>query len=197
MFRRTHPPVPVWIAVVLSMATGVAFAQGGDAEVDVVKLEGLAAPAAPSVSASDQAKKAAKIEERAGHICGRQTEMLNNARRGRDIIQATCLDDKLTQCNAYLSTVRARRKALESAIRENDAGAAKHESRVLGVLDQKFQILDHAASQCIGQDIFETGLTNVSMEVDADSPEEDATTPPPAPVAPVPTNIPPPVSGTT
>lgn len=197
MFRRTHPPTSVWIAVALSMVAGVALAQGGDADIDVVKLEGLARPAAPSVSASDQAKRAAKIEERAGHICGRQTEMLNNARRGRDIIQATCLDDKLTQCNANLSTVQARRKALERAIRENDAGRAKHEFTVINVLDQKFQILDHAASQCIGQDIFETGSTSVQMKVDEDSPNEDSTTVPArAPTAPV-ANIPPPLSGTT
>lgn len=195
MFKPKRLPVPAWLAAVAVMAAGAAFAQQGGSTVDVTKVEGLGNKAQEPRSADAQAKQAAKIEERASQICARQSAMLNNARREKDIIQATCLDDKLTQCNANLASVKARREALTKAVRANDKGRAKQESTIIGVLGQKFQILDHAASQCIGQDIFETGSTTVAMEVDPDTPREDATVTPATPVAPVP-YIPPPVSGT-
>jgi hypothetical protein len=44
---------------------------------------------------------------------------------------------------------------------------------VLTVLATKFNTLEQEANQCIGQDIFETGPTEVTTIIDDDVPEED------------------------
>jgi hypothetical protein len=123
--------------------------------------------------------------QRGSSLALRISTMLEEARREQDIIRVTCLNDKLTQVNANLRTAQARMTAFDTA---TDPGQRSHEATVLGVLGQKFQVLDQEANRCVGQDIYDTGSTKVQTDIDtAYLPfEENVSTP----VAPPPTAIP-------
>ena len=147
-----------------------------------------------TASPEEQLAEAKRIAEQAKQTCGSQAQMLNAARRERDIIRATCVDDKLTQCNANLQTLDTHIQSLQESIKLGDNRRRKHEFTVVKVLEDKFSGLRQAANQCIGQDIFETGATTVTTEKDPNAPDEDPTVVPPLPEPEVP-YIPPPVSG--
>ena len=198
MFTKTRVPIQVFTVVLLvGGSVGLALAQTEDAttetEVDVIRVQPLA-PEAESLTAGEQAARAAEIVNSASASCAAQAESLEAAREQNDIILATCLDDKLSQCNANLQSLKRRQAALQEAALQKDTSRRSHEFTVIGVLDQKIQVLDLAASRCIGQDIFETGETQVRPDVDPYAPDEDAT----VITAPIPPEtipyIPPPVS---
>jgi PP-loop superfamily ATP-utilizing enzyme len=107
---------------------------------------------------------------------------------------ATCLDDKLTQCNANLQNMKRREAFLRQAAADGDTGRSNHEFTVIGVLSQKFKALAQAANQCVGQDLFDTGETQVKEEVDLFAPDDNPAVITTIPDWPIP-YIPPPVSG--
>ena len=200
MFSAGTLPKQLILGVLLAVSgLGYALAQGEEAavdvEVDVVKVEqiGPVVEEAP-LTAREQAARAEQIVAEAGATCAGQADGLNTARREKDIIRATCIDDKLTQCNANLQNLKRRQAALNEATEANDNSRRNHEFTVIGVLGQKFKMLKQAANQCVGQDIYETGDTTVRPEVDPFAPDEDATVVLPVPDPSIPF-IPPPVSG--
>jgi hypothetical protein len=73
------------------------------------------------------------------------------------------LNDKLTQINANLRTAQSRYASLQRIV---DAEQRKHELTVLSVLGQKLQVLDQESNQCVGQDLYETGPTKITTEID-------------------------------
>lgn len=190
-------------AVTLAVAAllfggGIALAQdrtGGaaddapeDGTADVERRANLSGP--------EQVAEAERIGTRANQISRRVQQMLDEARRERDIMRVTCLNDKLTQVNANLRTASSRSDALREAVQMNDDDRRNHEFTVMTVLSQKFRTLEQEANQCIGQDIFETGTTRVETSIDPSTPDEDPSTVPTQPYEPVPF-IPPPASPTT
>ena len=183
-------------ALVASSALGYALAQGNQpSTVEVIKVDpvGKAAQTKP-LSPSKQAQTAASALESASASCSAQAQALKSAKRDKDIIRATCLDDKLSQCNANLQNMKRRRAALKEAIADGDTGRANHESTVIGVLSQKFKMLTQAANQCVGQDLFDTGDSQNKVEVNLFAPDESPVVVAVVPDWPIP-YIPPPVSG--
>jgi hypothetical protein len=153
------------------------------------------APAAPQ-SPGEQVAAGQQVVRQGEALSQRIRGLLEQARRESDIIRVTCLNDKLTQVNANLRTASQRAEALQKAA---DPDLRNHESTVLGVLAQKFGVLDQEAGQCVGQDMFNTGTTRVTTEIDeATIPDES---PDNLPVIMSPSNVlfgapPPPASGT-
>ena len=197
MFRRMGTAgYALLAAVVVAGSLGYAVAQeGADSTVDVVKVEPMGASAEQeALSPAAQAQAAEAAVANANASCTAQSQALQSAKRDKDIIRATCLDDKLSQCNANLQNIKRREAALNEAIAEGDTGRGNHEFTVIGVLSQKFKMLAQAANQCVGQDLFDTGDTQVKEEVDLFAPDEDPAVITPVPDWPVP-YIPPPVSG--
>ena len=180
--------------LVTCCCVGLAVAQESETNIDVVKVAPLSNEGPDEPTPAQQTEQAKQILAKARQTCNQQAKMLNGARQDRDIIRATCLDDKLTQCNANLTTLQARIAAHGDAADAGDSSRRNHEYTVITVLAQKFSALAQAANQCIGQDIFDTGDTTVTTEVDPGSPDEDPTVVPTLPDNPVPF-IPPPVSG--
>ncbi len=90
--------------------------------------------------------------------------------------------------------MKRRQGALKKAIAAGDSGSGNHEFTVIGVLSQKFKALAQAANQCVGQDLFDTGETQVREEVDLFVPDENPAVVSPVVDWPIPF-IPPPVSG--
>jgi hypothetical protein len=157
-----------------------------------------APPPAPTVkravNPAEQAATVRGVVTRAQVLAQRISQMLEEARREADIIRVTCLNDKLTQVNANMRTAQTRMTAFENA---TDPEQKSHEATVIGVLGQKFQVLDQEANRCVGQDLYETGSTKVQTEIDtATQPfEDDARTPTAAPPPAIP-DLPLFVSGT-
>ncbi len=164
-------------ALAAGSSLGYAVAQeSGD--VDRRRREGGAVgaqtdEAALSPAAQRQAAESAVAS--ASSSCDAQSKAHQSAKRDKDIIRATCLDDKVSQCEANLQNLKRRQAALDEAIAAGDSGRANHESTVIGVLSQKFKMLAQAANQCVGQDLFDTGETQTRSEVDLFAPDEDPT----------------------
>jgi hypothetical protein len=173
-------------ALVVGGGVGYAVAQeGGDSTVEVVEVEPIGASAEQeTLSPAAQAKGAEAAVANAAASCGAQSKALQSAKREKDIIRATCLDDKLSQCNANLQSIKRREAALNEAIAEGDTGRSNHEFTVIGVLSQKFKMLAQAANQCV----------EVKEEVDLFAPDENPAVIAAVPDWPIP-YIPPPVSG--
>lgn len=129
---------------------------------------GLAAPSIlqsqeEAQSSADQLTAAQDVVSRAERLSTRIATMVSQAQRDKDIMRVECLDDKLAQVNANLRTARARLSVLEA---QRDPQMRAQAVTVLQVLEQKFQVLDQEASQCIGQNIFETGSTKLQTDID-------------------------------
>ena len=197
MFRRIGS-VGQALVVAMAAAGGVGYAvaqESGESTVDVIKHEPMGEESRQeAVSPAAQKKAAESAVASASSSCAAQSQALQSAKRDSDIIRATCLDDKLTQCNANLQNMKRRQAALDEAIADGDSGRANHESTVIGVMSQKFKALAQAANQCVGQDLFDTGDTQNRSEVDLFAPDESPAVVNSVPNWPIP-YIPPPVSG--
>jgi hypothetical protein len=137
-----------------SGTTGVAGSRNTSNALDTLGLPG---------SPAEQMTAADALLTRGTTLSQRVTQMLDDARRDADVIRVTCLNDKLTQINANLRTAQSRYGSLQRTV---DAEQRKHELTVLSVLGQKLQVLDQEANQCIGQDLYETGPTKITTEID-------------------------------
>lgn len=198
MFRRMSTAGQGLVAVLFVAATGLGYAvaqDSGESTVDVVQVEPVGAERdEAALSPAAQRKSASAAVESASASCGAQAQALQSAKREKDIIRATCLDDKLSQCTANLQNMKRRQTALNDAIAEGDTGRANHEHTVIGVMSQKFKMLAQAANQCVGQDLFDTGDTQTRSEVDLFAPDQSPSVVASVPDWPIPF-IPPPVSG--
>ncbi|MEQ8459932.1 MAG: hypothetical protein RL885_28935 [Planctomycetota bacterium] len=176
---------------------GIAIAQDAENEVEEGDVDGDVEGELPvrrraQLSPQEQLAEAERLEERGTQISRRVLAMLDEARRERDIIRVTCLNDKLTQINARLRQLQSRKETLEEAINIRDGERRNHEFTVITVIGQAFRTLEQEANSCIGQDIFETGTTRVVTDIDPGTPEEDLVIQDPGPPS-VPF-IPPPAS---
>ena len=198
MFRRMGTVEQAFVAAALLVGGGLGYAvaqEASDSTLDVIRVEPIGAPAAQeALSPAAQAKAAEAAVASASASCASQSQALKSAKRDSDIIRSTCLEDKLEQCNASLQNMKRREAALNEAISAGDVGGSNHEFTVIGVLSQKSKALAQAANQCVGQDMFDTGDTQVREEVDLFAPDES-----PAVIYAMPDwtipYIPPPVSG--
>jgi hypothetical protein len=159
-----------------AMGFGIAIAQdeasddtpGSDEDAE---LEGVRRRV--QLSPEEQVAEATRLEERGTNISRRVLSMLDEARRERDIIRVTCLNDKLTQVNARLRQLQSRKENLQEAVNIGDGERRNHEFTVITVIGQSFRTLEQEANACIGQDIFETGTTRVVTDIDPSTPDED------------------------
>ena len=164
----------------------------GVAAAAIFLLAGQGTSEAQTVAAQLQEQGAA-IVSRGAAVGQGVRSMLEAARKAGDIIQAGCLDAKLTQIDAVQRIAEQRLEALKDAV---DADRRTHEFTVLTVLGQKLQVLDQEAHQCNGQDMYDTGGTSVVMVIDGETITFE-TTPSNTPVILPPSlpTVPPPASG--
>lgn len=173
---------------VIGVGTPTALAQptGGTGE--------LAATQKPVMSVQDKIAQGESIQRRGSQLAERITKMLDGARREKDIMRANCLNRKLTEVNANVRNVEGRLKALRDAANGNDENRANHEFTVLSVIAQKFDTADQEASQCLGQDVYESGASQVVTQFPEDGPTADPSAVAPPPAAPPSVTVPPPFS---
>lgn len=125
-----------------------------------------------NVLPQERLDEASTIVQRGDSISRRVLAQLDEARRERDIIRVTCLNDKLTQINAHRRSASDRFERLNDADQIGDRERAQHEYTVITVLGQQFRVLEAEANGCIGQDIFETGTTRIVTDIDPATPDE-------------------------
>lgn len=102
--------------------------------------------------------------------------LLEQARKAKDIIKVTCLNDKLTQINVNIRTYEDRIQSLKNAIKVGDKSARDHEFKVLIVLEQRITTLRMEAETCIGEAEGYLGKTEVIVEKPTGMAELDPTT---------------------
>ncbi len=102
--------------------------------------------------------------------------LLEQARKDKDIIKITCLNDKLTQINVSIRTFEDRLVSLRTAGKVGDAEGVNHEYNILVVLDQKVGGLRMEAEACIGESEGYLGKTEISVTTPPGEAEMDPTT---------------------
>jgi hypothetical protein len=102
--------------------------------------------------------------------------LLDQARKAKDIIKITCLNDKLTQINVNIRTYEDRMQSLSNAIKIGDKAARNHEFNVLTVLEQKIMNLRMEADTCIGEAEGYLGKTEVTVTTPKGMAQMDPTT---------------------
>jgi len=172
--------VRILLPLVLGLAAAVGVAQDG-APVGNQQQEDPQEPVNP-----------VEVVRFAESLSARVAAALNDAREAGDIIRVTCLDEKLAQINANLRLAQGRLKTWQEA---TDPDARAHEETVLGVLAQRFNVLDQEANQCAGESLFETGATDVETEIDLTKVPEDESGQPPMVLPPLTPSFTPPASG--
>jgi hypothetical protein len=175
-----------------SGTTGTTGTSGSVSQkVQVVPVSGgaNATAAAPAQTSAEQLTAANDIIARGSKLSGRVAQLLDEARRDADMIRVTCLNDKLAQVNANLNTAQSRLTAFQKAA---NGEQRNHEYTVLSVLGQKFQELEQGANACVGQDLYDTGPTKVTTEIETSTqPFENNPGSPPTTLPPITIIVPP------
>lgn len=165
-----------WLAITLALAGGLAMAraQSGErrAETDDGEVQTSVRRRA-DLTPAEQLAESQRLLSNGQALSVRIQAMLDQARREGDVLRVTCLDDKLTQVNAHVRTLGNRVEALQEAIRLADESRRNHEYTVVVVIGQTLTSLERAASECIGQDLYETGTTRVVTTIDPSTPDLD------------------------
>src|ERR1700733_8321448 len=126
-------------------------------------LGGLIGCAGQEPAAATPMPAFATPEPRVGRASTRKTRtrlarMLTDARKARDVVRVMCLNDKLTQVDAALQTMRAQQD--------------QKDRPTLRVLQQRIGQLGAEADQCVGQELAFVGESKVTTMVDPSMPSD-------------------------
>jgi hypothetical protein len=147
--------------------------------------QGVATPGAPEVDVTVGAESSmsgpqmiAWVEEQMGVARGiyrRVENMLDRARKDKDTLKITCLDDKLTQIHVNLQGIEERKAALEIAVKGGDTSTANQQFTILKIYVSRIQGLMAEAENCIGDSDVVIGETETIVTIDDDITVEDPT----------------------
>jgi len=145
--------------------------------------QGVADPGTPEVDLTldtnqnlSGAQMVAWVDEQLGVVQGiyrRVQNMLDRARKEKDTLKITCLDDKLTQIHVNLQGIEERKSALEVAVQGGDTSTANQQFTILKIYVSRIQGLMAEAENCIGDTDVVIGETETIVEVDDDITIED------------------------
>ncbi len=105
---------------------------------------------------------------------------LDEARRAKDVVKLSCVNEKLTQIKGLLRISEQADNALLEAVSNQDSTSSEHEYTKVMIAHQKVAQLRTEAEKCIGQLAFRVD-ENMAVEVEepSDLPGGDPTQPPP------------------
>jgi hypothetical protein len=122
------------------------------------------------------AQMIAWVDEQMGVARGiyrRVQNMLDRARKEKDTLKITCLDDKLTQIHVNLQGIEERKSALEVAVKGGDTSTANQQFTILKIYVSRIQGLMAEAENCIGDSDVVIGETETIVTIDDDITVED------------------------
>ncbi|HEX8819613.1 MAG TPA: hypothetical protein VF794_06780 [Archangium sp.] len=90
---------------------------------------------------------------------------LEEARRAKDVVKLSCVNEKLTQIKGLLRISEQADVALQEAVSQRETTSSEHEYTKVMIAQQKVTQLRAEAEQCIGQLAFRTD-ENLSVEVE-------------------------------
>jgi hypothetical protein len=128
-----------------------------------------------TLSGPQQTAWAEQEVERMRGISTRIQGLLNQARRERDLIKVTCLNDKLTQINVSIRSFEDRMAQHEESARSSNGERRDHHYRIMVILAQRSRVLRSEAEACVGETDVVFGETEVTTEIDPSITEEDTT----------------------
>jgi hypothetical protein len=163
-----------WLLV--AGATTVVFAQaGGDkpAPAPAPAPEMLGNPAA--LSPADMVAQATEMQGKVQAAQGRVEQLAENARRSKDIVRLNCIQDKALQMKANTRVMTWATEALHRAIESKDEAMRLHEFTRLGLTRQKIEVLAVEAENCVGEETWSAGETQIKFDVDPTVPGGDPT----------------------
>jgi hypothetical protein len=106
----------------------------------------------------------------------RVAQLLDVARRDRDLRRVHCLNDTLSQINSALRAGQMRTRRLRRSAGGGDAAELRHETASIEALDARLSSLDDAARTCVGgEPTGPSGVTRVVVTVEPSTPREDPT----------------------
>jgi hypothetical protein len=117
------------------------------------------------------AQMIAWVDEQMGVARGiyrRVQNMLDRARKEKDTLKITCLDDKLTQIHVNLQGIEERKSALEVAVKGGDTSTANQQFTILKIYVSRIQGLMAEAENCIGDSDVVIGETETIVTIDDD-----------------------------
>jgi hypothetical protein len=125
-------------------------------------------------------EKIAWVEEQVAAAQGiytRVESMLEEAKKEKDSIKISCLQDKLQQLEVNLQGVEERRMLFEDALSRGDEGDANQQFRMLQIYITRVQSLMAEAENCIGEGDVVIGESDTKMTIDDDVTDNDPTEP--------------------
>lgn len=158
MKARTRTELALGAIVVCALVGSAAAQPAPSGTTDV----GAASAVAPGDQVTTANKYLANMEVAAKRV----RHLLDEARRNKDVVKVTCLQDKLVQIETAIKSTRERVASLKAASARGDTDLRNHEFSVLGILKQRVSQLDAEANQCIGEEIGLPGDTRVTFSVD-------------------------------
>jgi len=103
--------------------------------------------------------------------------MMETARKEKDTVKILCIDDKLTQIQALMKSIESRMISLDSALKSQDSGAARHHFVIVQVSLNKLNGLRVQADTCVGNSDIVIGATESEVSVSEEITTEEPTTP--------------------
>lgn len=141
------------------------------------------APSAKPDSVADP-EKLQRSSEYLGHMRKALKTVLGKleeARASKDVVKLNCVNEKLTNIKGLLRISEQADIALQEAVAKSEQQGSDHEFTKVTIARQKIEQLRGEAEQCVGMLAFETGPTEVVVDVPNDLPQADPTVVPPAP----------------
>ena len=127
------------------------------------------------LTGEQQLKWVSEQTEEAKRISFRVQGMLDQARKDKDILKITCLNDKLTQINVNLRGIEERSASLKIAVSSNETAAANQHFAILKVYLSRVYGLKAEAENCMGEVDVVLGETETTVNISDDITMEDPT----------------------
>lgn len=99
--------------------------------------------------------------------------LLDQARKEKDTLKITCLDDKLTQIHVNLRGIEERTAAHATAVQGGDNSIANQQFSILQIYISRIKGLMTEAENCIGDIDVVLGETETTVTVDEEITSED------------------------
>jgi hypothetical protein len=110
---------------------------------------------------------------------GRRVQsMLDRARKEKDTLKITCLDDKLTQINVNLRGIEEREAALKVSVQGGDRATANQQFTILKIYFSRIRGLMAEAESCVGDVDVVLGEAETTVTVDDNITLEDPSSSP-------------------
>jgi hypothetical protein len=125
-------------------------------------------------------QKIAWVEDQvasAQQVYRRVESMLEQAKKEKDSIKITCLQDKLTQLEVNLQGVEERRMLFEESLSNGDAIGSEQQFTILRIYVARVQSLMAEAENCVGEGDVVIGESDTILTIDQDVTGEDPTEP--------------------